>query len=116
MPSVAAEHAPLGSAYLLGLHTLRWARARGLRHYNWQPSPPDGGVYRFKRQWGSRDVEYAYLTRVTGDAAPLLASSAAALKQGYPFHYVLPFDRLGGAAREGPSTRREAWNAAEGAG
>jgi hypothetical protein len=114
MPSVSSEHAPLGVAYLLALHSMRWARARGIRHYNWQPSPPDGGVYRFKRQWGSRDLSYAYLTRITGDAAPLLASSAREIRERYPFHYVLPFDRLGGGAGPGVSTRRDAWNAAEG--
>lgn len=113
MPSIASEHADLGTAYLLGLHSMRWARARGLRHYNWQPSPPGGGVQRFKLQWGSRDLTYAYLTRVTGDVAPMLESSAAELKAGYPFHYVLPFDRVGTGGGGGVSTRSRAWNAAE---
>lgn len=113
MPSVASEHAGRGTAFLLGLHSMRWARARGLCHYNWQPSPPAGGVARFKRQWGSRDLSYAYLTIVTGDVAPILASSVEELKRGYPFHYVLPFDRIGGASGAGASSRSDAWAAAE---
>jgi SAM-dependent methyltransferase len=114
MPSVASEHAELGTAFLLALHSMRWARARGLRHYNWQPSPPGGGVLRFKQQWGSADLRYAYLTRVTGDAAPILAAGVEAVKQGYPFHYVLPFDRIGASAAAGASTRERAWQAAQG--
>lgn len=112
MPSVSTAHAKLGANYLLALHTIRWARARGFRYYNWEPSPPDGGVYRFKLQWGSRDVAYSYFTRITGDPERFLASTADAIASGYPWHFVLPFDRLG-ADRAGRSSRREAWNALE---
>ena len=113
MPSIASQHAALGTAFLLALHSMRWARARGLRHYNWQPSPPGGGVLRFKRQWGSADLRYAYLTRVTGDVSPILAAGVVAVKAGYPFHYVLPYDRIGPGAGAGPSTRKAAWQAAQ---
>jgi hypothetical protein len=116
MPSVATaalEHRP---SYLLALHSMRWARARGLRYYNWEPSPPDSGVYRFKRQWGSRDVAYGYFTRVTGDIEPFLRSSVDQVLAEYRWHYVLPFnqvgaDRAAGAAR---TSRRAAWTAGEG--
>jgi SAM-dependent methyltransferase len=94
---------------------MRWARARGLRHYNWQPSPPGGGVLRFKQQWGSAELRYAYLTRVTGDVSPILAAGVEAVKVGYPFHYVLPFDRIGPGAGAAPSTREGAWQAAQSA-
>jgi len=112
MPSIASQHADLGPAFLLAIHSMRWARARGLRHYNWEPSPPGGGVLRFKQQWGSADRRYAYLTRVTGDVSPILAAGVEAVKAGYPFHYVLPFDRIGPGASSGPSTREAAWQAA----
>ena len=115
MPSVAGEHAEMGTAFLLALHSMRWARAQGLRHYNWQPSPPGGGVLRFKQQWGSADVRYAYLTRVTGDVSPILAAGVEAVKQGYPFHYVMPFDRIDPGAAAGASTRDGAWQAAHSA-
>jgi hypothetical protein len=116
MPAVRAGEARLGVGFLLALHSIRWARLRGLRFYNWQASPPASGTVRFKQQWGSREVSYAYLTRVTGDATALLGSSAAAIRAGYPWHYVLPFDRLGagvvpdGCAR---SSRGSAWVAGE---
>ena len=87
-----------------------------MRFYNWQGSPPGGGVYRFKRQWGSRDYSYCYLTRITGDPAPFLRSSVREIGRGYRWHYVLPFDRIGSNARpgRGASTRRGAWDALEG--
>ena len=118
MPAVRSEEARLGVGFFLALHSLRWARRRGLRLYNWQASPPASGTARYKQQWGSRDVPYAYLTRVTGDAGALLQSSIAAIRDGYPWHYVLPFDRLGagvvpdGCAR---SSRGSAWVAGEAA-
>lgn len=115
MPSIASAHAALAPAYLLAWHSMQWAAARGIRFYNWQASPPDGGVHRFKRQWGSRDLPYWYLTRVTGDVARILAADAATIAAGYPRHYVLPFDRVGSGAGRGPgaSTRRDAWTAGQ---
>jgi len=113
MPSVSSASAKLGPAYLLAWHSIQWARTQGIRYYNWQPSPPDSGVARFKRQWGSRDVPYWYLTRVTGDVTRILQSSPAAIAAGYPRHYVLPFDRIGTGASlgTGSSSRRDAWQA-----
>jgi hypothetical protein len=116
MTAMTEEHAPLAPNYLLGAHTIRWAKARGLRWYNWEPSPPSGGVHRFKQQWGSREITYAYLTRVTGDASAFLASTPEEVSRLYPRHYVLPFDRIGARAQadRSPSTRRAAWTALSG--
>lgn len=114
MPSISTAHARLGANYVLAQHSIRWARARGLRYYNWQPSPPASGVYRFKHQWGSRDVAYSYLTRITGDVEPFLQSSPEVIASAYRWHFALPFDRLGAAGRAGGRSSREgAWNALE---
>ncbi|MCZ6782324.1 MAG: GNAT family N-acetyltransferase, partial [Proteobacteria bacterium] len=119
MPSLRTRHANLAPNFLLASHTIRWARERGVRYYNWQPSPPDGGVARFKRQWGSRDHVYAYLTRITGDEEPFLRSTVEEIRAGYPWHYVLPFDRVGQPGPQksgrGRSTRHSAWSVGEGA-
>ena len=113
--SGCSEYARLRSNYLLPLHAMRWARSRGLRYFNWQASPPDSGVYRYKLGWGSVDLPYCYLTRAIGDVAPFLNASVVEIKSMYPWHYVLPFDRLGqgGLPRGHQSTRAEAWHAAE---
>ena len=115
MPSVSTRTASLGPNFLLALHSMRWARERGVRHYNWQPSPPESGVHRFKHQWGSRDVTYAYYTRITGDVEPILKSSPQDVRNGYPWHYVLPFDCIGAEQRSrgSVSSRRSAWSAGE---
>jgi hypothetical protein len=114
MPSLRSEFAGLSPNYLLALHSMQWAKAHGLRWYNWQASPPEGGVARFKRQWGSVEHPYCYLTRVTGDVGPFLASTPEELVAEYPWHYVLPYDRLGsGSAAAAPSSREAAWRALE---
>ncbi len=114
MPSLRSEYARLAPNYLLALHSIRWAARRGLRYYNWQGSPPEGGVARFKQQWGSRDLGYAYLTRVTGDASAFLASTPAEVAAAYRWHYALPYDRIGAASTSsGASSRDAAWAAAQ---
>jgi hypothetical protein len=116
MPAVRHDAAQQGANYLLALHSIRWAAARGLRFYNWQGSPPDGGVYRFKRQWGSRDVPYAFLTWITGDETPFVRSTVDAVRRSYAWHYVLPYDRIGAenGVRGGVSSRADAWRALPG--
>ena len=117
MPSMQTDSIKLAPAYLLALHSMQWAQRRGLRYYNWQASPPDSGVHRFKRQWGSRDLGYAYLTRITGDAEPFLSSTIAVIADAYRWHYVLPFDRVGEGTQSvrAISDRKAAWNALEAA-
>ncbi len=118
MPAMRMEAASLAPNYHLAAHTIRWAKRRGLRYYNWEPSPPTGGVARFKRQWGSTEVSYYYLTRVTGDASAILAATPEEVSRHYPWHYVVPFDRLGPAAsgESTASTREAAWSARHGHG
>ena len=114
MPSVSDEAAKLGANYLLAEHSIHWARARGLHYYNWQGSPPGGGVYRFKQQWGSTEARYCYFTRATGDIEPFLASTPAFVGEAYRWHFPLPFDHIGGSGSAGRiSTRKAAWDAAD---
>lgn len=124
MPSMRTDASKLAPNFLLAKHSMTWAKQNGIRFYNWQASPPDGGVDRFKRQWGSRDYSYCYFTKITGDATRILESDAAEISRGYPWHYVLPFDRLGGSgessgessgAPKSVSTRSAAWKARESA-
>ncbi len=115
MPSFRSEHAGMAPNFLLAAHTLRWARAAGLRYYNWQASPPEGGVRRFKLQWGSADLPYSIHTRVTGDASAFHAATPERIQADYRWHYVLPFDAVGSAPGGEPrrSQRGPAWKSAE---
>ncbi len=116
MPSLRGEFAGLAPNYLLALHSQSWARARGIRWYNWQASPPDGGVHRFKRQWGSRDAVYYYFTRITGDVEPFHRSTVAFVRDAYSGHYVMPFDKIGvePSATLCVSSREDAWHISTG--
>ncbi len=115
MPSMRTDAARLAPNFLLAMHSISWARKNGIRYYNWQGSPPQGGVDRFKRQWGSRDYGYCYFSKITGDASKILSSDAGEISRGYPWHYVLPFDSLGAAGSSAASTRSSAWKARESA-
>ena len=46
---------------------------------------------------------------------PILAATPEVIRGGYPWHYVVPFDRLGGEGEkaQGESTRAAAWQALE---
>lgn len=112
-----SDYARFRPNYLIPLHAMRWARQRGIRYFNWQGSPPDSGVHRYKLGWGSRDVTYGYLTRVTGKVEPLLCSTVERVRSAYRWHYVLPFDQIGHARSDRPvrSTRVDAWRKQESA-
>jgi len=116
MPATRSDRTHLAPSYLLAHRSIAWARARGARFYNWQGSPPGSGVHRFKAQWGSRELHYGFWTRVTGDASAFLRSSVEEITEAYPWHYVLPYDRLGSPESEGTaiSSRAAAWKAAGG--
>jgi len=115
MPAFSSAYGKLAPNFLLAASTIRWARNAGLRYYNWQASPPAGGVRHFKLQWGSEDVPYYILTRITGDVSGFHQATPQQLQAGYPGHYVLPFDALGGGPKAGPrrSERKRAWKAGE---
>ena len=112
MPAICGEFAHLAPNYLLAAHTIRWAKSRGLQYYNWQASPPGGGVHRFKKQWGSTDRPYGICTRITGDVSPFLETTAEFVRDAYRGHYVMPYDQIGvePGAQASISSRKNAWN------
>lgn len=92
MDSSYAEHAPNA---LVADASMEWARRRGARFYNWQSSPSRAsGVYNNKRQWGSVELPYAFVTRVLRDRDRLAALDPAVVREHYPGHYLLPFPAL----------------------
>lgn len=78
--------------YLVFEQALIEMARRGVRWLNWQSSPSRGdGVYRFKKQWGSEERLYYFVTKLYGDPARLQSLGAEGLRKGYPGHYVVPF-------------------------
>lgn len=84
-----------GANYLLIKDALCRLAARGAKTLNWQSSPLRGdGVYKFKRQWGSEERPYYFVTRLYDDPAKLLALGVEGIHSAYPGHYVVPFGAL----------------------
>lgn len=101
MLSVDPAHIDAAPSFLLTERSLLWAAALGVRIYNWQSSPGrSSGVYLFKRQWGSREAPYQFLTKVI-DADRMAALDAAVVRAEYPGHYVAPWSALGRPAATG---------------
>lgn len=72
--------------------SMLWAAGKGMLQYNWQSSPRrDSGVYRYKTQWGSKDIPYYFVTKLLVDAKVVAGIGLDTVKQKYPFHYVVPF-------------------------
>lgn len=82
-------------------YSLLWAGSMGCRIYNWQSSPHRAsGVYQYKRQWGSIESPYYYVTKLFCEPDRLRRLGPAAIRQGYPWHYVAPFAALEDGCRE----------------
>jgi len=95
LPCSTAEHRSLQPGTLLIDHACRDAIACGIRYWNWESSPDrDGGVYRFKKKWGSIELAYNVTVVPLGSLEPLYAMGAEGIAETFPFFYVFPFDRL----------------------
>jgi hypothetical protein len=89
MDTAYAAHAP--NALIVDA-LLAESAARGIRIFNWQSSPSrESGVYQHKRQWGSEESSYYFLTHTFCEPARLLALGKDGLRTAYPDHYVVPF-------------------------
>jgi hypothetical protein len=72
--------------------SLRWAESVGVREYNWQSATSrEGGVYRYKAEWGSRELPYFFLTWRLCNPAKLSAIGIEGAKREYGGHYLVPF-------------------------
>jgi hypothetical protein len=89
MDSAYRQHAPNA---LVADFSLSWARQRGVRVYNWQSSSSRrSGVYAHKRQWGSMEAPYYFVTRLLRDRQALAALGPERIRAEYPWHYLVPF-------------------------
>lgn len=89
--------------FLLTEQSLLWAARQHVRVYNWQSSPSrESGVYRYKEQWGSREVGYSFVTKLFGSAERLRALGSERISTEYAGHYVVPF----GVFRDGFEVRQ----------
>lgn len=81
----------LGAGMLLDDALIREGLRRGVHAINFQSSPSrDSASYAYKRQWGCREGETAYLVRVLGSVAPFLQAGPEAVAAEFPGMFVLP--------------------------
>lgn len=72
--------------------SLLWAASRGVKIYNWQGSPNrTSGVYTYKKEWGSHDSPYRFVTRLLQPLEQVVALGPSRLRESFPWHYVVPF-------------------------
>jgi CelD/BcsL family acetyltransferase involved in cellulose biosynthesis len=90
--SMDSRYGALAPNWLAAARAVQWARETGARIFNWQSSPTRGdGVYAFKRQWGSLDVPYCFVTRLFVPPEDVLTWGLDDVAAAYPRHFVVPF-------------------------
>jgi hypothetical protein len=103
--SMDMKYAAQSPSYLLFQDVLLALAAQGVRWMNWQSSPRrSDGVYKFKKQWGSEERPYHFVTKLFCAPEQLMAMGVDGVRKHYPGHYVAPF----GAFSAGFSQRRYA--------
>jgi hypothetical protein len=95
MMCMDSEYRQLRSNFLIIYHIMKWANDNGISIFNWQSSPSRwNGVFRWKEQWGSRELKSLYLTKILGGISQWKNTDLHELREAYRFHYLLPFNLL----------------------
>ncbi len=87
-----SEYADQGPNFLNTEQSLLMAHRMGVQRYNWQSSPGrESGVYQHKKQWGSREATYYFVTKLFCEPERIRKIGLDALKSKYTGHYVVPY-------------------------
>ena len=90
--SMDSDYAAVSPNYLLIQQGFLTMAERRHTIFNWQSSPSRrSGVYAFKRQWGSIDHKYYFVTKVFGDIHELISAGNSSVREIYSNHYIIPF-------------------------
>ena len=95
MPSTRKQYLNIGTNYFMVDQILKWCYKNNIRIYNWQSSnPPKGGVFKFKKQWGSEVRPYNYYTKVLDKdrfEGIISENSLESIKHAFEGHFFAPF-------------------------
>ncbi len=92
-PATSEAHRTEQPLSLLIFRAMADAAADGYRMWNWGGTwLTQGGVYDFKRRWGTQERRYFYYTSVLDTR--VLDATPEALLQTYPHFFVVPFGAL----------------------
>jgi hypothetical protein len=96
VPATAPDYRIYQPMSLLVFEAMREAVKRGNTFWNWGGTwKTQGGVYHFKKRWGTQDMPYTYHIDIRADN--VLAGSREELLREYPYFYVAPFEKLRGS-------------------
>ena len=91
-PVVKVEYRGLQPLSAIIYTAMQDAICNGFKRWNWGGTwATQDGVYRFKKRWGTEDINYHYYTQLNYDKSKL---SKDVLLKEYEYFYTLPFNEL----------------------
>lgn len=92
-PVIVQSHRNSQALALIIYEAMQDAIQRGFANWNWGGTwLTQGGVYDFKKRWGTSQYQYFYYTRVMN--AQLMTRDSAFLLEHYPGFFLIPFKQL----------------------
>lgn len=94
MLSSRSEFLDSGVNYAISAAAIQHFERRRFEWFNWQSSQRNSGVYDFKKQWGSEEYPYWFLTWTYPGFEPILERSVTETAAFFPWHYLAPYEAL----------------------
>jgi len=95
MPSTRKQYLEVGTNFFMVDQILKWCYRNQIKIYNWQSSnPPRGGVFKFKKQWGSEVRPYTYYTKILDKERfekIISENSLESITETFEGHFFAPF-------------------------
>lgn len=84
-----------GTSFLID-HSLDRLEKEGYRIWDWKASPGDssGGVYKYKKRWGSRGAEFHYFTKLYCEQQKIEKMGISYFKNNFQWFYIMPFEKM----------------------
>ncbi|HKL38768.1 MAG TPA: GNAT family N-acetyltransferase [Bacteroidales bacterium] len=93
IPAIVHKYRSFQPQSLIIFRAMQQAAEQGYKYWNWGGTwPSQDGVYRFKKQWNTRNRTYNYYHALFKNN--LLERSPQEILQAFPYTYVVPFDWL----------------------
>ena len=92
--SSESDYMIYGINHALTDFAIKYFRSKGMQWFNWQSCKKNSGVYDFKKRWGSREMEYEFLTWTFEGFDKVFETPIEKLAEEYKWHYLAPFEAL----------------------
>ena len=90
-----SDYYDYGVNHAITAFSTRYFHKISIRWFNWQSSKKrNDGVYIFKKQWGSTEIPYQFLTWTFPGFETLFSADIQKVYIAYQWHYVAPFDAI----------------------